>query len=155
MTQAGLNLPQSFRVMIILTLLPDNFFTLSSTITQTVEEINFTVDTITSCVLCEINLYSSCKPLSSQITNVEFKELIASANRTNVIWCSPPTNNQWRNQNNSHQRPSEQQNFNSPHQSSGNSYQKKHGPAKSNQLGKKQKKDWFEQCQNSKGKKKA
>ena len=85
MTQAGLNLPQSFRAMIILTLLPNDFFTLSSTITQTVEETNFTVDTITSCVLCEINLCSLCKPLSSQITNVEFEEPTASANRTNII----------------------------------------------------------------------
>ena len=48
MTQAGLNLLQSFRAMIILTLLLDNFFTLSSTITQTVKKTNFTVDTITS-----------------------------------------------------------------------------------------------------------
>ena len=155
MIQAGLNLPQSFRVMIILTLLLDDFFTLSSTITQTVEETNFTIDTITSCVLCEIDLCSSWKPLSSQIANVKFEEPTASANRTNVIWCSPPTNNQWRNQSNSHQRPLEQQNFNSAHQSSGNSYQKKCGPAKSNWPGKKQKKDWFEQCQNGKGKKKA
>ena len=111
MTQAGLNLLQSFRAMIILTLLPDNFFTLSSTITQTVKETNFTVDTITSHVLREINLCSSCKPLSSWIANIEFKEPTASANRTNVIWRGPPTNNQWRNQNNSHQRPSEQQNY--------------------------------------------
>ena len=141
MTQAGLNLPQSFRVMIILTLLPDDFFTLSSTITQTVEETNFTVDTITSCVLREIDLCSLCKPLSSQIANVKFKEPTASANRTNIIRCGPPTNNQWKNQNNSHQRLLEQQNYNSAHQSSGNSYQKKHGSAKSNQPGKKQKKD--------------
>ena len=132
MTQAGLNLPQSFRVMIILILLPDDFFTLSSTITQTVEETNFMVDTITSHVLCKIDLCSSHKPLSSQIANVEFEEPTASANRTNVIRHSPPTNNQWRNQDNSHQRPSEQQNYNSAHQSSGNSYQKKRGPAKSN-----------------------
>ena len=141
--------------MIILTLLLDDFFTLSSTITQTVEETNFTVDTITSHVLCEINLCSSHKPLSSQIANVKFKEPTASVNRTNVIWCDPSTNNQWRNQNNSHQRPLEQQNYNSAHQSSGNSYQKKQGPVKSNRPGKKQKKDWFEQCQNGKGKKKA
>ena len=155
MTQAGLNLLQSFRAMIILTLLPNDFFILSSTITQTVEETNFTIDTITSWVLHEINLHSLCKPLSSWITNFEFEEPSASVNRTNFIQCSPPTNNQWRNQNNSHQRLSEQQNFNSAHQSSGNSYQKKHGPAKSNQLGKKQKKVWFEQYQNGKGKKKA
>ena len=155
MTQAGLNLPQSFRAMIILTLLPDDFFTLSSTIIQTVEETNFTVDTIISWVLHKINLHSSCKPLSSWIANVEFKKPSASTNRTNVIWHSPPTNNQWRNQNNSHQRLSEQQNFNSAYQSSGNSYQKKRGPAKSNWPGKKQKKDWFKQCQNDKGKKKA
>ena len=85
MTQAGLNLSQSFRAMIILTLLPDNFFTLSSTITQTVEETNFTVDTITSCVLCKINLCFLCKPLSCRITNVKFEEPTASENRTNVI----------------------------------------------------------------------
>ena len=141
--------------MIILTLLLDDFFTLSSTITQTAEETNFTIDTITSHILCKINLHSSCKPLSSWIANVEFEEPTASANRTNVIQHGPPTNNQWRNQNNSYQRPSEQQNYNSAHPSSGNLYQKKRGPAKSNQPGKKQKKDWFEQCQNGKGKKKA
>ena len=141
--------------MIILTLLSDDFFALFSTITQIVEKTIFTIDTITSHVLCEINLCSLHKLLSSQIANVEFKEPLASANRTNVIWCGPPTNNQWRNQNNSHQRPLEQQNFNSAHQSSGNSYEKKCGPAKSNWPGKKQKKDWFEQCQNGKGKKKA
>ena len=118
--------------MIILILLPDDFFTLSSTITQTVEEVNFTVDTITSHILHKINICSLHKPLSSQIANVKFKEPSASANRTNIIWHGPPINNQWRNQNNSHQRPSEQQNFNSAHQSSGNSYQKTHGPAKSN-----------------------
>ena len=155
MTQAGLNLPQSFRAMIILTLLTDNFFTLSSTITQTVEETNFIIDTITSWVLHEIDLHSSDKPLSFQIANVKFEEPSASANRTNIIQHGPPTNNQWRNQNNSHQRPLEQQNFNSTYQSFGNSYQKKCGPAKSNWPGKKQKKDWFEQHQNSKGKKKA
>ena len=155
MTQAGLNLLQSFRAMIILTLLLNDFFTPSSIITQVMEETNFTVDTITSCVLHKIDLCSSCKPLSSQITNVEFEEPSASVNRTNVIHHGPPTNNQWRNQNNSHQRLSEQQNFNSTHQSSGNSYQKKCGPTKSNWPGKKQKKDWFGQCQNGKGKKKA
>ena len=85
MTQAGLNLPQSFRAMIILTLLPNNFFTLSSTITQTVEETNFRVDTITSHVLHKIDLHSLHKPLSFQTANVEFKEPIASVNRTNVI----------------------------------------------------------------------
>ena len=71
--------------MIILALLLDDFFTLSSTITKTVEEINFTVDTITSHVLREIDLRSSCKPLSSQIANVEFEEPTASTNRINVI----------------------------------------------------------------------
>ena len=74
MTQAGLNLPESFHAMIILTLLPDDFFTLSSTITQTVEEVNFTVDTITSRVLRELDLRSSRKPLSARISNVEFDE---------------------------------------------------------------------------------
>ena len=83
--------------MIILTLLPDNFFTLSSTITQTVEETNFTVDTITSHVLYKIDLHSLSKPLSSQIANVKFKEPSASANRTNIIQCGPLNNNQWRN----------------------------------------------------------
>ena len=71
--------------MIILILLLDNFFTLSFTITQTVEETNFTIDTITSHVLHEIDLCSLYKPLSSQITNIEFEEPSASANRTNII----------------------------------------------------------------------
>ena len=108
MTQAGLNLPESFHAMIILTLLPNDFFTLSSTITQTVEEVNFTVDTITSRVLRELDLWSSRKPLSARISNVEFDEPSASANRTNVICRGPPNNNQWRNQNNSYQRSPEQ-----------------------------------------------
>ena len=145
MTQAGLNLPESFCAMIILTLLPDNFFTLSSTITHTVKEVNFTVDTITSRVLCELDLWSSHKPLSACIFNVEFDEPSASANRTNIIHCGPPNNNQWRNQNNSYQRSPERQQSNSANQSSGNQYQKKRGPAKSNRPDKKQKKDWFEQ----------
>ena len=125
MTQAGLNLPESFHAMIILTLLPDDFFTLSSTITQTVEEVNFTVDTITSRVLRELDLRSLCKPLSARISNVEFDEPSASANRTNVIRRGPSNNNQWRNQNNSYQRSPEQQQSNSANQSSGNQYQKK------------------------------
>ena len=71
--------------MIVLTLLPDDFFTLSSTITQIVEETNFTVDTITSCILREINFHSLYKPSFSQIANVDFEEPTASVNKTNII----------------------------------------------------------------------
>ena len=79
-------------------------------------------------------------------------------NRTNIIRCSPPNQNQWRNQTPSYQRLSNQS---SPggfqNQQSGpcnmNQNQKKgKGPAKSKQPGKGQKKEWFNQQQGNKGK---
>ena len=65
MTKAGLNLPESFKAMFILTHLPDNFFTMSSTLVSTTAEANFTVDLVIQCVLQEINLQSSICPLTS------------------------------------------------------------------------------------------
>ena len=52
--QAGLDLPQSFCAMILLSHLPDNMFTLASTITQTVAVANFNLETVASRILAEI-----------------------------------------------------------------------------------------------------
>ena len=49
--QAGLDLPQSFRAMILLSHLPDDMFTLASTITQTIAIANFDLETIASRIL--------------------------------------------------------------------------------------------------------
>ena len=46
--QAGLDLPQSFRAMILLSHLPDDMFTLAPTITQTVAIANFELETVAS-----------------------------------------------------------------------------------------------------------
>ena len=54
--QAGLNLPQSFRTMILLSHLPNNMFTLASTIAQTVAIANFNLETVASRILAEIDL---------------------------------------------------------------------------------------------------
>ena len=54
--QAGLDLPQSFCAMILLSHLPDDMFTLASTITQTVAVANFDLETVASRILAEIDL---------------------------------------------------------------------------------------------------
>ena len=57
--QAGLDLPQSFCAMILLSHLPDNMFTLTSTITQTVTPANFDLETVASRILAEIDLWAT------------------------------------------------------------------------------------------------
>ena len=56
MTKAGLNLPKSFKAMFILTRLPDDFFTMSSTLVSTTVEADFTVNLVVQHVLQEIDL---------------------------------------------------------------------------------------------------
>ena len=89
--QAGLDLPQSFRAMILLSHLPDDMFTLASTITQTVAIANFDLETVASRVLAEIDLWATHRPLASGISTVQSEE--SSANRTTVIWHGPPSQN--------------------------------------------------------------
>ena len=79
--QAGLDLPQSFCAMILLSHLPDEMFNLASTITQTVA----------GRILAEIDLRATCQPLASRISAIASNE--PSANRTNLIWRGPPPQN--------------------------------------------------------------
>ena len=58
--QAGLDLPQSFHAMIVLSHIPDDMFTLASTITQTVAVANFDLETVASRILAEIDLWATC-----------------------------------------------------------------------------------------------
>ena len=55
MTSTGLDLPDSFHTMFLLTCLPYDFFSFCSTISQTVAPNDFTVDTITQRILPEID----------------------------------------------------------------------------------------------------
>ena len=89
--QAGLDLPQSFHAMILLSHLPDDMFTLASTITQTIAIANFDLETVASRILAEIDLQAMHRPLASWISAVPSEE--SSANRTTVIWCGPPPQN--------------------------------------------------------------
>ena len=100
LTQSGLDLPNSFHAMLILTQLPDDLFGLASTITQTLKDDDFNTDNVTKAILANLNLCATCWSLTSQISEV-FRELSSSVNWTNVIWHGPPNQNQWRNQNNS------------------------------------------------------
>ena len=94
--QAGLDLPQSFHTMILLFHLPDDMFTLASTITQTVAIANFNVETVTSRILAEIDLWATRRPLASRIPAIQSED--PSANRTTVIWRSPSPQNQLKGQ---------------------------------------------------------
>ena len=100
LTQSDLNLPNSFHAMLILTQLPDDLFGLASTITQTLKDGDFNTDNVTKAILADLNLRAIRQPLASWISEVS-REPSSSANWTNVIRCSPPNQNQWRNQNNS------------------------------------------------------
>ena len=98
--QAGLDLPQSFCAMILLSHLSDDMFTLASTITQTIAIANFDLETVASRILAEIDLRATRQPLASQISAVQSEE--ASANWTTVIWHGPPPQNQWKGQTSSY-----------------------------------------------------
>ena len=148
--QAGLNLPQLFHTMILLSHLPDDMFTLASTITQTVAVANFDLETIASRILAEIDLRAMCQPLASRIFTVQSEE--ASANRTTVIWCSPPPQNQWKGQTSSYQNKSPyqgnqsgQNQFGSGSGQQNQSNQKGKGPARAKNPSKQQKKSWYKQ----------
>ena len=155
MTQAGLDLPHTFRAMILLNNLPPEYNPLASTIIQTITVADFDMQHVTAAILMEMNLWATHKPLHAQISAVQESEDPSSLiNRTNVIRHSPPNQNQWRNQTPSYQRPSNQPHQPSPggfnNQQSGprntNQNQKKgKGSAKFKQPGKGQKKDWFNQ----------
>ena len=96
LTQSGLNLPNSFHAMLILTQLPDDLFGLASTITQTLKDDDFNTDNVTKAILANLNLHATHQPLTSQISEVS-GEPTSSANWMNVIRHSPPNQNQWRN----------------------------------------------------------
>ena len=153
MTQAGLDLPQTFRAMILLNNLPPEYNSLASTIVQTITVANFDMQHVTAAILMEMDLQATHKPLHARISAVQESEDPSSLiNWTNIIRHGPPNQNQWRNQTLSYQRPSNQS-----HQPSSGGYhnqnQKKgKGPARSKQPGKNQKKEWFNQRQGNKGK---
>ena len=119
--QSGLNLPNSFHAMLILTQLPDDLFDLASTITQILKDSDFNTDNVTKAILADLNLCAIHRPLASQISEVS-GEPSSSANRMNVIRHGPPNQNQWRNQNNS---------GNQHQKSSNNSYQQQPGSTQS------------------------
>jgi len=99
LTEAGYNLPDTLHVMILLSDLSNNYFTLASTIMQTVETANFNMSTVSKQILMEMDLCATCKSLHTQISQAESGgQSSSSVNRTNVIKCGPPPQNQWRNQ---------------------------------------------------------
>ena len=148
--QAGLDLPQSFRAMILLSHLPDNMFTLASTITQTVAIANFDLKTVASRILAEIDLRAMRRPLASRISAVQSEE--SSANRTTVIRRGPPPQNQWKGQTNSYQRPPYQANQSGYQNQQGSgpatqqrpNNQKGKGPVRAKKPLKEQKKSWYD-----------
>ena len=68
LTQPGLNFPNSFCTMLILTQLPDNLFGLASTITQTLKDSDFNTNNVTKAILANLNLCATCWPLSFWIS---------------------------------------------------------------------------------------
>ena len=63
LTQSGLNLPDSFCSMLILTQLPDDLFGLACTIMQTLKDSDFNTDNVTKAILADLNLCANCQPL--------------------------------------------------------------------------------------------
>ena len=63
MTQAGLDLPQTFRAMILLNNLPPEYNFLASTIVQTITVANFDMQHVIAIILMEMDLQATCKPL--------------------------------------------------------------------------------------------
>ena len=96
MCSTGLNLPEDFKAMLLLTRLPDDYFQFCSTLVQTVTEPDFTCDLITTHINTELNMCSSCS-LSSRISEVQISEHFA--NWTIAIQQGPPANNHWHGQN--------------------------------------------------------
>ena len=87
--------------MILLSHLPNNMFTLASTITQTVAPVTFDLETVASRILAEIDLWATRRPLTSHISAMQSED--PSANRTTVIWRGPPPQNRWKDQMSSYQ----------------------------------------------------
>ena len=121
--------------MILLSHLPNDVFTLASTITQTVAVVNFDLKTIASRILVEIDLRAMRQPLASRISAIQSEE--PSANRTTVIQRSPPPQNQWKGRTNSYQKPPYQPNYQSGQNKQGSpasqqrqNNQKGNGPAR-------------------------
>ena len=148
--QAGLNLPQSFRTMILLSHLSDDMFTLASTITQTIAVANFDLETVASRILAEIDLWAMRRPLASRISAVQSEE--SSANRTTVIRCGPPPQNKWKGQTNSYQNKLPYQRNQSGQNQHGSGFgqqnqsnQKGKGPARAKNPSKQQKRSWYDQ----------
>ena len=82
--------------------LSDDLFSLVSTIMQTLKDGDFNTDNVTKAILADLNFHATYQPLVTQISETSGGPSSSfSANRTNVIWCGPPNNNHWRNQNNS------------------------------------------------------
>jgi len=164
LVEAGYNLPETLRAMILLSGLLTNYFALASTITQTVDPVNFNMSTVSKQILMDMDLRATRKPLHVRISQAESggqASSSSSVNRTNVIKRGPPPQNQWRSQTPSYQlrtfgnQPSGSYS-NQPQSGSANPNQRKNGsPAKSKRPGKNQKKNWFKQRQNAKGKGKA
>ena len=65
LTQSGLNLPNSFHAILILTQLPDDLFSLASTIIQTLKDGDFNTDNVTKAILADLNLHATRWPLAS------------------------------------------------------------------------------------------
>jgi len=108
LTEAGYNLPKTLCTMIFLLGLPNKYFTFASTITQTIEAVNFNMNTVSGQILMEMDLRAMRKPLQARISQAESRgpsssSSSSSINRTNVIKCSPPPQNQWRSQTPSYQ----------------------------------------------------
>ena len=143
--------------MLILIQLPDDLFGLASTITQTLKDGDFNTDNVTKAILADLNLCATHRPLASQISEVS-GEPSSSANRTNVIRCGSPNQNQWRNQNNSgnqHQRLLNNSYQQQPGSGQLNDQKKYKGPKQSHKPGKQQRREWFEKHhQNPKRKRK-
>ena len=133
MTQARLDLPQTFCAMILLNNLPPKYNSLTSTIVQTITVANFDMQHVTAAILMEMDLWATHKPLHAWISAVQESENPSSLiNGTNIIRCGSPNQNQWRNQTPSYQRLSNQP-------SPGGYHNQQSGPRNMNQSQKKDK----------------
>ena len=68
--QSGLNLPNSFCAMLILTQLPEDLFGLASTIMQTLKDGDFNTDNVTKAILANLNLHATHWPLASDLRSI-------------------------------------------------------------------------------------
>ena len=122
---------------------------------QTLKDSDFNTDNVTKAILADLNFCATHRPLASQISEVS-REPSSLANQMNVIWCGPPNQNQWRNQNNSgnqHQKSSNNSYQQQPDSAQPYEQKKYKGPKQSHKPGKQQKREWFDKChQNPKGK---